>query len=814
MANYGDYPEQYRHPHPSENTSAYPYPPQNLYPPPQDTNYPPSNTHPGPSGPSTFLDIEPEAHIFDEKKAHYGQPPAFQPRRYKTKKRVKLHRGNYVTECPVPTNLKQMIPRKDEYEFANMRYTACTCKPDDFEKNGYTLRQSEFDPPRSTELFIVLTMFNENEVDFARTFHSVVKNIAHLCSRDRSRVWGKDGWKKVVVCIVSDGRESIDRRTLAYLAAIGVYQDGVAKSNYEVMRSDGTVENRKVTAHIYEYTTQISRNENMELKTENMVPIQVLFCLKEKNAKKINSHRWFFNAFGKILKPNVCVLLDVGTKPGGMSIYHLWKAFDLNSNIAGACGEIIAMKGTAGVNLLNPIVAAQNFEYKMSNILDKPLESVMGYITVLPGAFSAYRYTALQNDENGEGPLNSYFLCEVEEDEEGNEDNNEKSEKKKVDKDDLFTANMYLAEDRILCFELVTKRNNAFVLHYVKSAYAETDVPDDVASLIKQRRRWLNGSYFASLYALRNSLAILRSGHSPIRKFILFVEMLYQLYNLLFTWFGLANLYLTFYILGVSLTNLKVTPDALLQVLSIVYIILIIVQIILAMGNKPQSSKWAYIVSMIFFALIMLYMLFAAGWITYKGVTLRLDIHKDQITGADVSTASALFGDQYFRNIVLSVICTYGIYFVSSFLFLEPWHMFTSLIQYLFLVPFYVNVLTIYAFCNVHDVSWGTREAKPALGSGKVVQNDDSSNQLEVEVEAPVEEKDINETFDEAVNVLEHPRIKYPTFRSPKEKKEDKIRAFRTRFVLAWLITNVAFVFGIQKLPIETINNTYVAFIL
>lgn len=28
-------------------------------------------------------------------------------------------------------------------------------------------------------------------------------------------------------------------------------------------------------------------------------------------------------------------------------------------------------------------VAAQNFEYKMSNILDKPLESVFGYITVL-----------------------------------------------------------------------------------------------------------------------------------------------------------------------------------------------------------------------------------------------------------------------------------------------------------------------------------------------------------------------------------------------------------------------------------------------
>jgi len=143
---------------------------------------------------------------------------------------------------------------------------------------------------------------------------------------------------------------------------------------------------------------------------KDVCPVQVVFCLKEKNQKKINSHRWFFNAFGPVLEPNVCVLLDVGTMPGPASIYHLWKAFDINSNVGGACGEIVALKGKLGVNLINPLVAAQNFEYKMSNILDKPLESVFGYTTVLPGAFSAYRYIALQNDRMGEGPLQKYFL--------------------------------------------------------------------------------------------------------------------------------------------------------------------------------------------------------------------------------------------------------------------------------------------------------------------------------------------------------------------------------------------------------------------
>ncbi|KAL2887539.1 glycosyltransferase family 2 protein [Ceratocystis lukuohia] len=700
------------------------------------------------------------------------------------KKEVMLINGELVLECKIPTILVSFLPRRDEVEFTHMRYTAVTCDPDDFVERGYKLRQNIGRTARETELFICVTMYNENEFDFTRTMHAVMKNISHFCSRTKSRTWGENGWQKIVVCIVSDGRQKIHPRTLDVLAAMGVYQHGIAKN---------FVNQKAVQAHVYEYTTQVSIDADLKFKgaEKGIVPVQMIFCLKEKNQRKLNSHRWFFNAFGKALNPNVCILLDVGTRPGSNSLYYLWKAFDTDSNVAGACGEITAMKGRYGSNLLNPLVASQNFEYKMSNILDKPLESAFGYITVLPGALSAYRYHALQNDETGHGPLSQYF----------------KGETLHGQDADVFTANMYLAEDRILCWELVAKRGERWVLKYVRGCTGETDVPDSVPEFISQRRRWLNGAFFAAVYSLVHYKQIWNTDHTLTRKILLHVEFVYQFIQLLFTYFSLANFYLTFFFITGGLADDKVDPfghgigNIIFIILRYLCVLLIATQFIVSLGNRPQGAKKLYFTSMVLYSIIMAYNSFACIYIIVY-----------QFTGPDGADVS--IGSNVFTNLIVSTASTVGLYIIMSLIYLDPWHLLTSAGQYFMLLPSYICTLQIYAFCNTHDVTWGTKGdniIKTDLG-GAIGKGSGST----VELEMPSEQVDIDSGYDEALrNLRDRLAVEEPPT-SESQLQEDYYKSVRTYMVMVWMIANAILAMAISEIyGIDNIgDNFYLGFLM
>ncbi|OQD63950.1 hypothetical protein PENPOL_c008G02709 [Penicillium polonicum] len=721
-------------------------------------------------------------------------------RRYPTR-RIKLTQGSVLSiNYPVPSPIRNAI--QPEYrdaegelseEFTQMRYTAATCDPDEFTlRNGYNLRPSMYN--RHTELLIAVTYYNEDKVLTARTLHGVMQNVRDIVKLKKTEFWDRGGpaWQKIVVCLVFDGMDPCDKNTLDVLATIGVFQDGVMKQD---------VDGRETVAHIFEYTTQLSVTPKQELVRPykddpmNLPPVQMMFCLKKKNAKKINSHRWLFNAFGRILNPEICILIDAGTKPGPKSLLALWQAFYNDKNLGGACGEIHALLGHRWKKLLNPLVAAQNFEYKISNILDKPLESSFGYVSVLPGAFSAYRYRAIMGR-----PLEQYFH--------GDHTLAQKLGKKGIDGMNIFKKNMFLAEDRILCFELVAKAGNQWLLTYVKASKGETDVPERPAEFLSQRRRWLNGSFAASLYSVMHFNRIYKSGHSLIRLLLLHIQLVYNICQLVMTWLSLASYWLTssviLDIVGTpSATNKnkgwpfgnEATPIV-NNMLKIGYLTFLMLQFILALGNRPKGSKFLYTLSFLYFSVVQLYLLILSFYLVAQAMTpenlsFDLDHGFSALVSGFISSTGGL--------VLIALVSTYGIYFLASILYADPWHMITSSWAYFLGMPSSINVLMVYAFCNWHDVSWGTKgsDAPEKLPSAQTKKDDETP--FVEELDKP--QVDIDEQFASTVKRALTP------WQEPIENEgvalDDSYKAFRTNLVLLWTFSNGLLALCINNLSID-----------
>ncbi|KAJ3072201.1 Chitin synthase, class 2 [Podochytrium sp. JEL0797] len=712
-----------------------------------------------------------------------GYAPFVRKQTKMVKKEVVLTDGQFIVNIPLSKKYLEHCKYKDHEEFTHLRYTAATTDPNEF-ASVYTLRPKKYG--RRTRLAVVATMYNEDDVLFSKSMSAIMDNIAYLCSGN-CLGWGPDSWKDIVVVIVSDGRAKVNQKTLDVLSVMGCYMDGLPRAS---------VNGKPVTGHFFEFSTQVRVDKNLvarfaddPAKHQNIVPVQTLFLLKEKNAKKINSHRWFFSAVCDQLDPDVCILIDVGTKPTKQSFYHLMRAFERDPNVAGACGEIAAELGPYMKNVLNPIVAVQNFEYKMSNILDKPLESVFGYISVLPGAFSAYRFKALKGE-----PLKCYFKGE------------------QPHGTNVSEANMYLAEDRILCFELVMRSDSQNVLKYVKSAKAETDVPSEFHDLIKQRRRWLNGSFFASVHAILNTGRIFKSGHTGGRKALLMMETIYNTIQLIFSWFMIGNMYLSFFFLfnisdsaemAACTGGVQSLPGidpfypwggTVSGILRSIYIGSVMAMFIASMGNRPEAAKIMYLVFAGVFAVLMGFMLFMGGW------TIKVSI--DHYIASNPTGVWSFFhyvaNEPAFRDLVVSTLSTYALYFISSAMFLDPWHTFTCMIQYLFMIPAFTNILMVYAFTNIHDVSWGTKGITEASVLPSVSTSVNAAGQKIATVDLPEQNQDADEYYTAALTKLDHEAAH---LRDRKEDThvdttdDDFFKQFRTNTVLLWCFSNFILVF-------------------
>jgi chitin synthase len=164
-----------------------------------------------------------------------------------------------------------------------------------------------------------------------------------------------------------------------------------------------------------------------------------------------------------------------------------------------------------------------------------------------------------------------------------------------------------------------------------------------------------------------------------------------------------------------------------------------------------------------------------------------------------------LFTNTTFRTLIVSMLSTYVLYLVASLMFLDPWHMVTSFLQYLLLTPTYLNILNVYAFCNTHDITWGTK-------------GDDKPEKLpaanlkpggRVDVAIPTDDADLNTQYESELRAFSTKWTPPKRVIGDQEKHEDYYKGFRSAVVLAWMFCNLVLaavvlnVGGVQRLDTQ-----------
>ena len=608
-------------------------------------------------------------------------PPAFIPWREASFDRRQAHLHKAIKECgagalassapggtPGTKNLEVLQDRlrAQRDELTQVKYSTLPLgAAADFGKPGVPFKWRCREAGRLVRLAVCVTMYNESGEELSRTLRGIASNLAPL------QAMCGIAWEEVVVFLVADGRQTVQKHGARWLQSHGLL-DTVAMKERGQAAADAQ---ESVSLHVFERTVEwpdVHCPDASETPRSAWAfpPMQVITAVKEQNGGKLSSHAWFFQAFCPRVHPEFCLLLDAGTMPQPTSIARLIRSMQLRPGVGGAAGEIVADS-----NCCNIVQWAQAFEYQIAHDFDKTFESACGFISVLPGAFSAYRWVALLGTGTV-SPLTAYF----------------KLESAEAGQIDPMVANMYLAEDRILCNELVLQANEAWVLHYECGAQASTDTPATLQALIKQRRRWLNGSLFAQINYIGQFVSRIGATRHPWwRKCVLSLQVLYMACMALVTWFSPGLLFLSLLVVlraFNAVVGTLISPFFDAFFFAVLYLSCIGTLVLAGMVGDVGDLGALYVGMAMFFGVV------AVG------------------SGVMIAVLMVLSADNLHPAVLASAVGATVPYIVAPSLQLRLRSALGTLPAYALLALAYVNMLPINALAQLHDTSWGTRPGR------------------------------------------------------------------------------------------------------
>lgn len=215
---------------------------------------------------------------------------------------------------------------------------------------------------------------------------------------------------------------------------------------------------------------------------------------------------------------------------------------------------------------------------------------------------------------------------------------------------------------------------------------------------------------------------------------------------------------------------------------------------------RSNSVVTLYTISFLYFALVQLYVLILSFYLVVSVFTGgMLDFNFDDGLAAFIQSFSSSSGGGI---VLIALVSTYGIYIIASILYLDPWHILTSSWAYFLGMTTSINVLMVYAFCNWHDVSWGTKgsDKVDALPSVTTQKDNNKRNFIE-ELDKP--QADIDSQFEATVKRALAPYVE------PEEDGgktlDDSYKNFRTGLVCLWVFSNLLLALMITATGVDKI---------
>lgn len=343
---------------------------------------------------------------------------------------------------------------------------------------------------------ICITLYNEAVDEFSLTLNALIVSLQDF-DAERPAV----NRASSCVCVMADGSEKLSPPVKALLIRCGLWSEDpmspLPGTTFYFSSHCPSV----LLAGIDDRPIDLCHVES---------PIHFVVCVKPHNRGKFDSHALFFDHLCAQLRPAYCYQLDTGTAIHRKTMRAMVEQLRTQPRLGALAARIVLPAPALGEGLLH---SWQFLDFATQGSYCWPAELASGHLSVLPGQFCAIRWSALcpaKAEQSASSPVQRYL--------------------RGINPGTPLEKLMFLSEDRVIGNEIVLDAHHHWRLDYCGSSQAVTDACPSMRELLRQRRRWINGSTACRLWLLcRWPAQLLRTDRTPASKLRFSASMLWQL---------------------------------------------------------------------------------------------------------------------------------------------------------------------------------------------------------------------------------------------------------------------------------------------